>query len=131
MRVLTSDTVRVDETNGDQVMLGVQVTPVRYRQRLMRDWMANGPPDVNDAHAPLQKAVSIRTEMSVHACDARVVRLVDMDAFLVATSSILVCTLLLQNLLTTGPRSSCPGVGLVPGFRLTKVWNMRYVVIRH
>ena len=63
-------------------MLLVKVAPVADSEGLVRDWVVDGPPDIDDANATLQKTFSIRAEMAMDAGDGGVEGLVDMNPFL-------------------------------------------------
>ena len=80
-RVRAPRAVRVDEVHRDEILLA-QVAPVRDRERLVRDWVVDRPPDVDDPHPTLEEAFRILGEVVLDALDARVVRLVDVNAFL-------------------------------------------------
>lgn len=84
----TSNTVRVDEADGDQVVLGVEITPVRHSEWLVCDGVPDRTPDVNDTNAALEQTFSIFTEMAMHSCNTSIERLVDMDAFLGRSKSV-------------------------------------------
>ena len=73
--------VRVDEVHRDEVLLA-QVAPVRHRERLVRNRVVDRPPDVDDTHPTLEEAFRILREVVLDALDARVVSLVDVNAFL-------------------------------------------------
>ena len=74
--------VRIDVAHGDKVVLRVEVAPVGYRERLVRDRVVDRPPDVDDPHPALEEAFRILGEVVLDALDARVVRLVDVNALL-------------------------------------------------
>ena len=80
-RVRAPRAVRVDEVHRDEVLLA-QMAPVRDRERLVRDRVVDRPPDVDDPHPALEEAFRILGEVVLDALDARVVRLVDVNAFL-------------------------------------------------
>ncbi len=75
----------VHEIDLNEVLL-VEGPPVRDRERLVRDGVLDRPPHVDDADARLQEAVGVRGEVVLDARDAGVVRLVDVDAFLMTAS---------------------------------------------
>ena len=78
----TSNSVRVDETDGNEIMLGVKVAPVGDGEGLVGDRMVNGAPDVDDTNASLQETFSICTKVAVHTSDGGIVGLVNVNAFL-------------------------------------------------
>lgn len=63
-------------------MLSVEGTPVRHGERLVRDGVSDGTPHVDDADTSLQEAVGILAQMTVHASNTRIERLVDVDTLL-------------------------------------------------
>ncbi len=77
-----TNSVGVDEPHGDQVVLGVKVTPVGDCEGLVSDWVTNRSPDVDDANAAFKESFGIFAEMTMHTSDTGVVGLVDMNAFL-------------------------------------------------
>ena len=81
-RTLTALAVGVDEANRYEVVLGVQGAPVGHREWLVRDGVTNRAPHVNDAHTTLQEPVGVGAKVTVNTSDARVERLVDVNAFL-------------------------------------------------
>lgn len=91
-------------------MLLVKVAPVADSEGLVRDWVVDGTPDIDDANATLQKTFSIRAEVAVDSGDGGVEGLVDVDAFL---PEILLGQLhhsMSDLTLTTGPRMTLPPV---------------------
>ena len=78
----TSNSVRVDETDGNEIMLGVKVAPVGDGEGLVGDRMVNGAPDVDDTNASLQETFSILAKVAMHAGNGSIVRLVNVDALL-------------------------------------------------
>lgn len=85
---LTTNAVGVDEAHGDEVVLGVEITPVRHCERLVRDGVPNGAPDVDNAHTSLQETVCVGTKMAVDASNARVEGLINVNAFLCASDDV-------------------------------------------
>ena len=79
--VRATGAVRVYEVHGHEVTL-VEVPPVGDRQWLVRDRMVDGPPDVDDTDTAFEQAVSLFGQMVLHPLNARVVCLVDVNAFL-------------------------------------------------
>ena len=79
--VRATGAVRVYEVHGHEVTL-VEVPPVGDRQWLVRDRMVDGPPDVDDTDTAFEQAVSLLGQMVLHPLHARVVCLVDVNAFL-------------------------------------------------
>lgn len=85
-QVFTSNTVGVDVADRHEVVLGVEMTPVGYRKRLVSNGVTDGPPDVDDAYASLEETVSIRTKMAMHTGNTSFESLVDVDALLIERS---------------------------------------------
>ena len=77
-----SDAVWVDETHGDEVVIDVESAPVRNCELLVRDGVANGAPDVDNANAGLEETLRLVLEVVVYALDARIKGLIDMHALL-------------------------------------------------
>lgn len=98
--VRTSISVGVDEPHCHQVRLGVKVSPVRDCERLVCDRVLDRTPNINDADATLEQAVSVGAEMTVYAGDASIVGLVDVDTF---------------NRSTNNPSGRRGGAGLATG----------------
>lgn len=69
-------------TNGYQIVLRVEMTPVRDCERLVGDGVVNGAPHVDDADASLQEAFRFLTEVVVDPCDRRIESLINMHALL-------------------------------------------------
>lgn len=80
--VRTSNAIWVDEADRYQVVLGVEVTPIRDAERLVGHSVLDGTPDVDDTNAAFQQTFSILAKVTVHSRDTGVECLVDMDAFL-------------------------------------------------
>lgn len=77
-----ADTVWVNETRGDEVVLLIEVAPVGDSERLVVDRVTNGTPDVNDADTAGQKAFSLFAKVVMHALNASIERLVYVDTLL-------------------------------------------------
>ena len=77
--------LRVDEVDGDEVHR-VERAPVGDRERLVRDWVADGPPDVDDADTALEEPLGVVSEMTIDALHTGVERLVYVNAFLLKSS---------------------------------------------
>lgn len=73
--------IRENIPDGDQILLLVEFAPIRDCQRSVVDWVPDGTPDVNDAHAVREQAGRILWKVTVYALDAGLVSLVDVDAF--------------------------------------------------
>ena len=80
--VLTANAIGVDEADGNEVVLRIERAPVRDGKRLVRDGIANWTPHVDDTNTTFQKTICVGTEMAVHASDAGIESLVDVDTFL-------------------------------------------------
>lgn len=80
--MLTANTIRVDEADRDEIMLGIKRTPVGDSKGLVSNGMSNRTPDIDNAHTTFQKTVCVWAEMTVDASDAGVEGLVDVDPFL-------------------------------------------------
>lgn len=63
-------------------MLGVEGAPVGHGERLVRDGVSDGAPHIDDADTSLQEAVGILAQMTMNTRNARIERLVDVDALL-------------------------------------------------
>lgn len=74
--------VWVDESDGDEIFIRINRVPVSYGQRLVRDGVLNGAPDVDETYARLEESLSIFAQVPVDALDAGFRGLVDMDPFL-------------------------------------------------
>ena len=120
--------IRVDEPNRNQIVLRVEMAPVRYREWLVSNGMTDGPPDVDESNARFEETRGLWSEMTVHPGHAGVEGLVDMNAFLGSLVSgngkgPLTC----RMLLTTGPRIGLVLEALIPspgsfGLRLWITW---------
>ena len=78
----TSDAVGVDVAHRDEVVLRVEVAPVGHRERLVRDGVVDRTPHVDEAHAALEQALGVFSEVVVHPLHGRVERLVYVDPLL-------------------------------------------------
>ena len=67
-------------------MLDIERAPVGDREWLVRDWVADGPPDVDDADTALEEPFGVVPEMTIDALHTGVERLVDVNAFLLKSS---------------------------------------------
>lgn len=77
-----TDPVGVNEANRDEVVLGVEMVPIRDRERFVVNWVSNRTPDVNDANSTLQETRSFVTEVTMNSSDTGFVGLVNVDTFL-------------------------------------------------
>ena len=80
--------MRVNEAVDDEIFVWIHGAPVSDCQRVVRYWILNGTPDVDQAHAGLEETVGLGGEMVLHPSDAGMVRLVDVHAFLQTRYSI-------------------------------------------
>ena len=83
---LTSSSVGVDEAYGHEVVLRVEVAPVRHRERPVVDGVRDRSPEVDQPDAGLEEAGGVGAEELVDTLDGRFVSLVDVDAFLAGTN---------------------------------------------
>ena len=80
--MLTANSIRVNETDRNEIVLCVEVSPVGYSERLMGDRVPNGTPHIDDADASFQKTVCVFAQVAMHACNAGIECLIDVNALL-------------------------------------------------
>lgn len=73
--------VRIDESHGNEVVGRVEFAPVGDGEGFVVDGVADRTPDVDDPDATFEEAGGVGGEVVVHAVDAGLVGLVDVDAF--------------------------------------------------
>lgn len=78
----STDSIGVDETNGDEVVGSVEVTPVGDGEGFVSYGVRDGTPDVDETDAGLEETGGFGAEVSVDTGDAGFEGLVDVDAFL-------------------------------------------------
>lgn len=77
-----ADALRSDKTHGHEIGLAIEEAPVGNGERVMVHFVMDGAPDVDNADATSEKAVSVLGDVVVYTPHACVICLIDMHEFL-------------------------------------------------
>jgi len=74
--------IGVDQSSRDEIMFGVEVTPVGHGERFVGDWVTYRSPDVYDSDSAFKEAIGFFTQMTMNSSNTGVEGLVNVDTFL-------------------------------------------------
>ena len=75
-----SNEIRMNSLGGQEILIGINGSPVCYSERVVSDGVGNGSPDVDDLHSTFEEMVGLVWEVNAQTSRAGLVRLVCMNA---------------------------------------------------